>query len=135
MIHRPEQVDHFLVAPVGKDGFLVTTATPVAAAIVDRDDHVSICRKQLAFETERMFVLSVRSAMDAKQRGVLLTLPVGRRLHDQAVHFRAVLAGRGELLSRPEKNLRQPFVVLMRQPAQLPAFERGDFRRLGIGRR
>ena len=67
--------------------------------------------------------------MDAQQRRILTSGSVGRRLDDQAVHFRAVAARRGEVLRRAERDALKPLVVLMREPSELAVLERVDFRR------
>ena len=71
VVHRAEQIDDLLVAPVGEDRLLVGAAAAVAAAVVDGDDHVAVGREQLALEAERVLVLAVRAAVDAQQRRIL----------------------------------------------------------------
>ena len=75
VVHRAEQVDDFLVAPVGEDRLLVRAAAAVAAAIVHRDDDVAVGGEQLALEAERVLVLAVRAAVDAQQRRILAARP------------------------------------------------------------
>ena len=94
VIHGAEQIDDFLVAPVGEDRLLVGAAAAVAAAVVDGDDDVAVGGEQLALEVERVLVLSVRAAVDAQQRRIAAPWRVSRRLDEQAVHLGAVPARR-----------------------------------------
>ena len=71
MIHRAEQVDDFLVAPVGEDRLLERAAAAVAAAVVHRDDDVAVGGEELALEVEGVLVLPVRPAVDPQQRRIL----------------------------------------------------------------
>ena len=113
VVHGAEEVDDFLVAPVGEDRFLIRAAAAVAAAIVHRDDDVAVGGKELALEVERVLVLAVRAAMDAEQRGIASARHERRRLDDEAVDVGAVLARRREIFGRSELHASEPRVVLV----------------------
>ena len=89
VIHRAQQIDDFLVAPVGEDRLLVGAAAPVAAAVVHGDDDVAVGGEELALEVERVLVLPVRAAVDPQQRRIAPPGREGRRLDDQPVDFGA----------------------------------------------
>ena len=72
MVHRAEQVDDFLAAPVREDRLLERAAAAVAAAVVHRDDDVAVGGEELALEAERVLVLAVGTAVDPQQRRILL---------------------------------------------------------------
>src|SRR5262249_724067 len=134
LIDRAEQVYDFLVAPVREDRLLVSAPAPVAAAVIHLDDDVAGARERLPLEIEGVAGLAVRAAVYAEERRIFLAGTERRRLGDQAMHLGPVLARRRELFSRPKQERRHPLIVLMRQPTQAPAFERGDLRGLCVCR-
>ena len=71
VVHAGEQIDDFLVAPVGEDRLLVRLAAAVAAAIVHVEHRVAVRGEQLALEAERMLVLAVWAAVNAQQHRIL----------------------------------------------------------------
>jgi len=90
MVDRSLQVEHLFIAPVGRDRELVFLAASRTAAVVHGDHNIAVGGEELALEVERVGVLSIRSAVDAQQGGVLLPRLIIRRLDDQAVHLIAV---------------------------------------------
>ena len=74
-VHGAEQVDHFLVAPVGENRLLKRIPAAVAAAVVHRDDDIAVGGKQLPLEVERVRVLAIGSAVDPQEDRIL----TGRR--------------------------------------------------------
>ena len=134
VVHGAEQIGDFLVAPVGEYRFLIGAAPAVAAAIVDRHDHIAVRGEQLALEVERLFVLAVGPAMDSEKRRVLPPGDVAGWLDDEAVNLGAVATRGSEWLGRAEPDPVRPLVVLMRQASWLPVFNRVDLRNLGGAR-
>ena len=82
-----------------------------------------------------MLVLAVGAAVDQEQHRISAALHVGRRLHDDAMGFGAVLALRSEILGGRQLQLRDERVVLMGQTAQRRILERIRLARLRRRRR
>ena len=133
VIHRAEQIDDFLVAPVGEDRLLVGAAPPVAATVVHRHDDVAVGRKQLPLEAERVLVLAVRAAVDAQQRRVFLPLRCRSRglTISPCTSVPSLLVDVNSSVV-PSRSFDSHVVVLVRQPAQLAVLERRDLRQLGV---
>src|SRR3569623_441670 len=102
MVDGGLQVDDFQIAPVGGDGGLILLAATGTAAVIDVHDHVAIGGEKLPLEIERVRVLPVGAAVDAKQGRVLFALHVGRRLGVQTVDLGPVLGFAGELFGGAE---------------------------------
>ena len=98
VVHAGEQIDDFLVAPVGVDGLLEGRAAPGAAAIVHLEHGIAVGGEELALELEAVLVLAVGAAVDVEDQRQLL--PAGRTgwLGEQAVDDGAVLRGEGDVL-------------------------------------
>jgi hypothetical protein len=112
VIHRAEQVHHFLVAPVREDRLLIGVPSSVAPAVVHGHDNVAVRGEELALEVERMFVLTVGTTVDPQQRRVSSTSSERRRLDDEAVDLGAVAARRREVFRRAEDDAVQPCIVV-----------------------
>ena len=124
MIHGPEQVHDFFVAPVRKDGLLIIASSSRAAAVIHREHDVAVRGKQLPIEAEAVGILPVWSAVNEKDHRMFLTCGKRRRLYDDAVNLGSVRALRCEGFSRSELQAGKECIVLMREAPQRAVFER-----------
>src|ERR1043166_786434 len=65
------QIGYFFISPIGKNAASEFSAASVAAAIVDRQDDITLCGKNLPFDLQwvsakgqAMIVLPIRAAMN-----------------------------------------------------------------------
>ena len=114
-----EHVLHVDVAPVGVDRGLELLAPSGAAARVRREDDVAVGGEPVPLLVERALELADRPAVDAEDRRVALPGLEVRRLDEETVDLGAVLALELRLFDRAEAHLREPGVVLLRQPPRL----------------
>src|SRR5262249_9304016 len=107
LIDRGLQIVDLIVAPVGGDRLRELRPASGAPAIVHRQDGVAVRREPLPLEAEGMLVLRVRAAMNPEQHRNLRAWNEARRLRQQSVYFRAVLALRADLFDGSELERRK----------------------------
>src|SRR5262249_3532308 len=112
-INGSEQISNLLVAPVCINCLLIRRATAGTAAVIHRNDDISLRRKQLPFETEAVRILTVRTAMNVENQGIFLSLNVSCRFDEDAVDLGSVFASGSEVFVGCKLQTGDEFAVLV----------------------